>query len=562
MPIGIELMDIAQRKRLLRREILSERLSVPSGEAVRYSAAIVRELEKYVADRRVVCSYAAFRGEVDLAPLHGRIIADNKILLLPRVEGGDMRFYEVRELDGLVRSKLGILEPDPSKCRLWSDEEVWNSNPLVITPGVAFALDGSRVGYGGGFYDRFFALSKGRGTSIGVCFRVQLRDELLVESHDARVRGVVYAPKKVILGLSGGVDSAVAALMLKEQGYDVTGLWLNMCKNDSPSECGGSQECRDAEKIAETLGIGFVIVDKRNEFRNTIVEYFIGEYLSGRTPNPCIHCNRLMKFKSLLDYADGVGAEYIATGHYAKIRCNESGRYEVVRPLDSRKDQTYMLARLTQEQLARVLMPLADVRDKSEVRRMAAELGLHISEKKDSQEICFVDENYLDFLHAEGAHGIKGHFLLDGKRVRRHDGIENYTIGQRRGLGSFGMPVFVVDIDPGTGDVILGSNDDIFGRSLEASGLNYVAVQEGREIGRCDAKIRYASPLGACNVTLLGEGRVRVDFDKPQRAITPGQSVVFYRNGVVLGSAVIERKICCEDSRGGGRAINDEITVF
>lgn len=540
--IDSEFNDAARQKKVLRDRIIAERMELSGFDARRYSDRISDELKEYARNRTVICSYAAFRGEVDLTEFHGRVLAEGKVLLLPRIKGKNMDFYEVSSLQDLVKNKMGIPEPVPERSVHWDDRDIWESNPLVITPGVAFSKGGARIGYGGGFYDRFFSKSCGRGLRIGVCYKIQILPELPTEPHDASVDAVVYAPKKVVIGLSGGVDSAVAAHILKEQGYEVIGLWLGMWKKMS-DDSGENPELNDAANVAKKLGIEFKALDKSDEFRKTVVNYFIGEYLSGRTPNPCIHCNRLMKFKSLTDYADAVGAEYIATGHYAKITRSVDGRYEVSVPLDERKDQSYMLAMLTQQQLSRTLTPLASVRNKEEVRHIAAKLGFHISQKKDSQEICFVEGSYLDFLKGEGAKGMSGSFVLDGKRVRAHDGIESYTVGQRKGLGAFGKPVFVVDINSDTGDVVLGSNEELFGVSLEAGGLNFVALREGDEIGRCEAKIRYAAKACPCSVNRLGADRVQVDFDEPQRAITPGQSVVFYRDGVVLASAVIEKKL-------------------
>ncbi|MDO4754390.1 MAG: tRNA 2-thiouridine(34) synthase MnmA [Bacillota bacterium] len=562
-------MNKVEYKKTLRRSLIQERRNMEEEARMRYSSLVAREVHaKY--RQKLVCSYIAFRGEVDLKSLHELILSQDRILLLPYVDGDRMLFCEVKDLENLVVSRMGIPEPDPKRSKIWSYEEIWAADPLVLTPGVAFTRDGGRMGYGGGFYDRFFAVSRGRGTKVGICYRMQLQETLPLEDHDIKVDDVVYAPKKVVLGLSGGVDSAVAAHLLKEQGYEVAGAHLRMwkprdvadlCDSDADvfqyrlleadadmsalrEEYRNAPDVLDAALVAARLEIPLYSCDLRKKFKDEVVDYFVQEYLRGRTPNPCTHCNRVMKFKSLIEMADAIGAEYVATGHYAKIWRNaETGRFEIVSPADSKKDQGYMLSRLSQEQLSRFLTPLSDVKDKAEVRKIAASLGLHVSEKKDSQEICFVEDTYLEVLSELGAKGKSGHFVLDGEAVRQHNGIEQYTVGQRKGLGAFGKPVFVVEIDEITGDVLLGDHEDLFTCDVYFSEINYVSLPEGLEPGRCTAKIRYAAGKEDCVVSAADGGceRFVAHFDEPQRAPTPGQIIVLYDGNRILASGVIEK---------------------
>lgn len=533
--------DQEMNKKELRRRLIAARLEIPEDRRMLFSEAICRELtEKY--EPTLVCSYVAYRGEVDLGNYHEYLIAAGVPLLLPRVED-QMVFYEVKRTDDLIRSKLGIMEPNPDLCRRWSYEEIWEGDPLILTPGVAFTKEGARMGYGGGYYDRFFSASSGRGRRIGICYRLQLQARLPIEPHDHFVDEVVFFPKKAVIGLSGGVDSAVAASLLLRSGYEVIGAWLGMWRpeQDRDNQVAAVDEL-DARLVAERLGIPFLSCDCSAEFKEKVVRYFVDEYLRGRTPNPCTFCNRNMKFEKLLDIARKNDADCIATGHYARIHRNKrSGRYEIVAPSDAKKDQGYMLSRLTQEQLAHLVTPLAEMENKEEVRRLAAEMGLHISEKKDSQEICFVDGAYTELLHTLGAEGRRGDFMLDGEKVGEHAGIEKYTIGQRKGLGAFGRPVFVVDIDPERGSVVLGSNDALFSREVFFGEMHAVAMADSQELSVCLAKIRYAARKEPCRVEILKNGYGRAVFDEPQRAATPGQIIVFYRGDCVLASGVIVR---------------------
>lgn len=566
---GISASALAERKKELRKMRIRSRMEIPASRRALCSHFICEELRSRY-DAALVCSYASFRGEADLEEYHRYLLERGTPLLLPRVEGreGKMVFYEIASLDDLLVSPMGIPEPNPEVCKPRSYQEIWEGNPLVLTPGVAFTASGGRMGYGGGFYDRFFEQSNGRGTKVGIAFREQMAEELPLEPHDAYVDEVVYFPRKAVLGLSGGVDSAVAARLLQEKGYEPIGVWLKMWSEDmlfgevsratevaSASEVQGalevSREEEDAREVARKLGIPFLSCDLSEEFRKVVVGYFASEYAMGRTPNPCAYCNRTMKIARLIDIADREGAERIATGHYADIVKNVSGgRYEIRMPSDEKKDQGYMLSRLTQRQLSRLITPLSKTGDKAAVRAIADQAGIHVFDKKDSQEICFVDRDYQNLLHRLGVSGKKGSFFLDGARIRAHDGIEKYTIGQRKGLGAFGKSVYVLDIDPDSGDIAVGENERLFSKEVWIDDLNYVGLSEAqgqahmREKGlEGFAKIRYAAPKERCVFYPQEDGTAKLVFSVAQRAVTPGQVAVLYdAAGSILLSGMIMRK--------------------
>lgn len=345
--------------------------------------------------------------------------------------------------------------------------------------------------------------------------------------------------KKIVVGMSGGVDSSVAAYLLKKEGYEVIGVSMQMwCPKGAEDT---HDVTKDAKRVAEQLGIGFQTLDFQTEFRHAVMDYFAGEYLLGRTPNPCIVCNRLIKWEALLNRAKELGAAEIATGHYARILRLDNGRYAVSRAQSAAKDQTYALYRLTQEQLQHTRMPLGNY-EKDTIREIAKEIGLSVAEKKDSQEICFIpDHDYASFIKKHtGAECIPGDFVsTSGERMGTHAGIIHYTVGQRKGLGAFGHPVFVKEIRPQTNEVVLGSTDEVFTRELVCDALNCMAVEHFNERDEVIAKIRYSHKGAPCILHPYGEDKLRVEFMEPQRAITPGQAVVFYRGDVVLGGGTI-----------------------
>ncbi len=341
--------------------------------------------------------------------------------------------------------------------------------------------------------------------------------------------------KKVVVGLSGGVDSSVAAYLLKEKGYEVIGVTMQIW-NEQP--------IKEAERIAAQLDIPFYVMDFKKEFKQNVISYFINEYRMGRTPNPCIACNRYVKWESLLKRSAALGADYIATGHYAKVVLLPNGRFTLQRSATDKKDQTYALYGLTQKQLSRTLFPIGEF-EKEKIRLIAKKAGLETADKPDSQEICFVpDRDYAGFINRQtGEKEPTGNFVTkDGTVLGRHRGVSHYTIGQRKGLNlALGRPVFVTDIRADTKEVVIGSNEDLMATTLRAGQMNYMA-KDHFEIGqKMTAKIRYAHMGEACQVTEVSEDGqcIGIQFDHPVRAITPGQAAVFYDGAYVLGGGTI-----------------------
>lgn len=360
--------------------------------------------------------------------------------------------------------------------------------------------------------------------------------------------------EKVVIGMSGGVDSSVAAYLLKKAGYDVIGVTMQIWQENGIEEqeeeggCCGLSAVDDARRVANALGIPYYVMNFRGEFQKNVIDYFVDEYTKGRTPNPCIACNRYVKWESLLKRSLDIGADYIATGHYARIDKLPNGRYAIKKSVTAAKDQTYALYNLTQEQLSKTLMPVGEY-TKDEIREIAKGINLRIANKPDSQEICFVSDNdYAGFIEKEkGKTFEKGDFIdVDGNVVGQHNGIIHYTIGQRKGLGlSLGKPVFVVDILPDTNQVVVGDNKDVFAKGLLADRLNFMAIEEpeiGQEV-RLVAKIRYNHEGAPCTIKRVDEEHCEVIFDEPQRAITPGQAVVFYEGDYVAGGGTILKRI-------------------
>lgn len=349
--------------------------------------------------------------------------------------------------------------------------------------------------------------------------------------------------------MSGGVDSSAAAALLLEQGYEVIGvtlkLWPQDCVNRAEDKCCGPQAVMDARAVCQRLQIPYYLVDEAEEFQRLVIEYFAAEYKAGRTPNPCVMCNEHLKFGNLLRKARALGAEYVATGHYARVRWEEgAGRHLLLRGRDLRKDQSYFLFSLRQEQLGQVLFPLGE-QSKAETRAAARERQLKTAGKEESMEICFVpDRDYGKFLRAAGlVQPHRGEIVdLAGRKLGEHEGIEFYTIGQRKGLRvSHPTPLYVVDLDAARNRVVVGGAEALERRELTVERCNWIAWARPPERMEVTAKIRY-NHAGAAAVVEAGEdGTARVSFAAPQRAITPGQACVFYQGEVVVGGGWIRR---------------------
>jgi tRNA-specific 2-thiouridylase len=353
--------------------------------------------------------------------------------------------------------------------------------------------------------------------------------------------------KNVVIAMSGGVDSSVSAALLKAQGYHVTGISLQLydpvarepgCKLKT---CCSLDDVLDAGRVAKKLGIPFEVIDMRAEFKELVIDYFIAEYAAGRTPNPCIRCNDLIKFDLLLNKARELGADLLATGHYARIEQDDSGNFCLKTGLDPTKDQSYFLFTLTQEQLSRIVFPVGML-EKSRVRQLASDYQLPVAQKHESQEICFIPDNdYVKFLESHGVSRQDGEIVTgDGTVVGQHSGTHRFTVGQRKGMGiAWKHPLHVVALDTERNRVVVGGREELFHKTLTAGKVTWGMVPETTEF-RATCKIRYRQSATPCSVTLLPEDRFEVRFDQSQTAITPGQAAVLYDGDRVLGGGWIE----------------------
>ena len=360
--------------------------------------------------------------------------------------------------------------------------------------------------------------------------------------------------KRVVVAMSGGVDSSVAAALLKERGYEVTGITMNLfslpkeiCQEESLRSCCGWRAFEDAQRVAMVLKIPHFVADFKDSFEKKVIADFCEEYRKGRTPNPCIRCNQYIKFEALVRRAKKLNADYIATGHHARIEYDSArGKYFLKKGKDKEKDQSYFLYPLTQELLSLILMPVGEM-TKAEVRKAAHDFGLPVAEKPESQEICFVpDKDYAQFLKDRISEVSNPGPIVDSNHrlLGQHQGIIHYTVGQRKGMGvAAAHPLYVLSIDVKKNEIVVGPNEELYRSRLMASQVRFISGEALTRLLTVKAKIRYRHSESKAVITPAGSGQVRVEFEKPQRALTPGQSVVFYDGDIVLGGGIIDRII-------------------
>ncbi len=351
---------------------------------------------------------------------------------------------------------------------------------------------------------------------------------------------------RIVVAMSGGVDSSVAAALLAEQGHDVIGLSMPLYDQrggESFGRCCTLDDLYDARRVATSIGIPHYILNFEQQFEETVISNFVREYASGRTPIPCAHCNSDLKFSTLLDRARGFGAEHVATGHYARVERDPSGRWLLKRSRDGEKDQSYFLFSLTQEQLARAAFPVGEL-TKPRVREEARRLGLNVAEKPDSQEICFVpDGDYASFVARKNPDVARSGPIVDeqGQKLGEHGGVHRFTIGQRKGLGvAAPAPLYVLKLEPDTSTVVVGRREALDRTTLTASSVNWISCDAPVKWMRVESQIRHRHQPAGARVRALADGRAELEFDRPQAAITPGQAVVFYQADVVVGGGWID----------------------
>lgn len=354
---------------------------------------------------------------------------------------------------------------------------------------------------------------------------------------------------KAVIAMSGGVDSSVAALLIKNEGYETIGITLKLYSNEEigvPREktCCSLDDVEDARSVAARLEMPFYVMDFSDDFEENVISRFVCAYECGKTPNPCIDCNRHIKFDSLINKAQELGFDYVVTGHYARIEYDEkTQRYLLKKAIDETKDQSYMLYTMTQSQLAKTLFPLGDMK-KTEAREIAEKNGLINARKRDSQDICFVpDGDYAGFISRYcGKNFEEGNFVgTNGEVYGKHKGIVNYTIGQRKGLGlSFPQPMFVGKINAELNEVVLCKSEELFSKELFADNINLITCDRITEPMRVYAKVRYRHKEQPATVTQTADDEIKLVFDEPQRAVTPGQAVVLYQGDVVIGGGTVK----------------------